>query len=93
MSNLNNCIKLKPGSFFLYIEKDWFERFKPFLANRDGVWLPKLSTLPQLGELLHEYIEWDRKESFKELRDKSYDRELLNSVISEEEKPKQMGLS
>lgn len=59
-----NFVELPPNSYHLWIEKDWFERYKKFdiLVFKNGSWIPNLDRLDELRTLdvLYREHEWKR---------------------------------
>jgi len=70
-------IKLPPGSYFKWIEKDRFEMYKPLLSFKNGMWMPRLDKLHQINELDVGYkiVDW------KKYGAEQYNREEINSLI------------
>ncbi len=54
-------IKLPPGSYFKWIQKDRFEMYKSYLSFKHGAWIPRLDKIVELDKLDQAYKEKDFK--------------------------------
>ena len=66
----NGFIRLPPGSFFSWIESEWFDRFKVALSYKHGMWIPYLDKLTELDNILKAYRDYEFKKYGEELKTK-----------------------
>lgn len=74
-------IKLPPGSYFAWIQKDRFEMYKSCLSRQyNGSWIPKLSKLAELSQLDEGY----KKADWKEFGAEKHAKEEIESLTQSE---------
>src|ERR1035437_3893102 len=76
-------ITLPPGSYFKYIEPEWFERYKRILSLKNGAWIPNMNLLPELNILDQAYKDYERKRFGTEMHAKE-DSQQLESLLTSE---------
>lgn len=54
----HNFIELPPGSYFHYIEEDWFHKYKEFLSFKNNAWIPRSDKLKELELLDQAYKDY-----------------------------------
>lgn len=62
----HNFIELPVGSYYRWLEEDWFERYKTVLVFKKGAWIPSMNKLQGLSSLDRQYNEYKRLEYIKE---------------------------
>jgi hypothetical protein len=76
-------ITLSAGSYFKYIEPEWFERYKAVLTFKNGAWIPNLNRLPELAALDQAYKDYERKRYGSEFHAKEEAQQLESLITSE----------
>ena len=80
----HNFIELPTGSYFHWIEEDWFDKYKEILSFKNGAYIPASNKLTELN-LLDETYKRYQFENYREA--KSIEKEI---VIPKVEEPKQL---
>jgi hypothetical protein len=77
---LRGYVFLGDGSYFKYLEKEWFDRFRPFLTLKNNRWIPQIKSLSALNGLLLEYQEYTGRKAGRDL----HRREEMASLVQTE---------
>lgn len=56
----HNFVELPPGSYYHWLEEEWFEKYKQILVFREGKWIPTTKYLKELSILddMYKKFQW-----------------------------------